>query len=140
VAHRDLPTQSLQLLDRGELAIPALAIDPTGCESALWGFVNRYESTFRGKSRSESTHWFSSSFACATRADASAPRKAFSFSSSSASWLPQTWYPGADVAGVSPIPLQVGPGGVESPCGTNEPSPGADVPGVSPVSVQMWHG
>jgi hypothetical protein len=41
---------------------------------------------------------------------------------------------------VSPVPLQVGQGGVESPCGTSEPSLGADVLGVSRVSVPMWHG
>ncbi len=39
--------------------------------------------------------------------------------------------PGADVAGGSPVPVQM--------C-TGEPSPGADVAGVSPVPAQMWHG
>ena len=39
--------------------------------------------------------------------------------------------PGADVAGVSPVPSQMWQG---------EPSPGADVAGVSPVPSQMWQG
>jgi hypothetical protein len=76
--------------------------------------------------------------------------------------------PGADVAGVGPVPVQMGldrPGpradaGVfrmnrlrQSPhrrgrsepqsrrrCGGGAPSPGADVAGVRPVPVQMWQG
>ena len=40
--------------------------------------------------------------------------------------------PGADVRGVSPVPVQVSQAG--------EPSPGADVAGASPVPVQMWQG
>ena len=39
--------------------------------------------------------------------------------------------PGADVAAVSPVSVQMW-----QRCG--EPSPGADVAGVSPVPAQMW--
>ena len=39
--------------------------------------------------------------------------------------------PGAAVAAVSPVPVQMWPG---------EPGPGVDVAGVSPVPVQMWPG
>jgi hypothetical protein len=48
--------------------------------------------------------------------------------------------PGADVAGVSPAPVQMRKGRAHSRCrsGRGEPSPGADVAGVSPVPVQMW--
>ncbi len=48
--------------------------------------------------------------------------------------------PGADVAGVSPVPVQMWQGRAQSRrrCGRGEPSPGADVwTGVSPVPVQM---
>ena len=38
---------------------------------------------------------------------------------------------GADVTGVSPVPVHMLP---------REPSPGADVGGVSPVPAQMWEG
>ncbi len=68
---------------------------------------------------------------------------------------------GADVAGVSPVPVQMWAGGARSwcrcgrgraqsrcRCGGGEPSPGADVApgpvadaaGASPVRVQMWRG
>jgi hypothetical protein len=42
--------------------------------------------------------------------------------------------PGADVGGVSPVPVQMWAGGVRSrcKCGRGEPGPGADVGGVSP--------
>jgi hypothetical protein len=50
--------------------------------------------------------------------------------------------PGADVAGVSPVPVQMWPGadvaGV-SPVPV-QMWPGADVGGVSPVPVWMWEG
>ncbi len=50
--------------------------------------------------------------------------------------------PGADVAGVGPVPVQMWPGWAQSRrrCGRDGPSPGADVAGVGPVPVQMWPG
>jgi hypothetical protein len=50
--------------------------------------------------------------------------------------------PGADVAGASPVPVQMWQGRAQSRCrcGRGEPSPGADVAGASPVPVQMWQG
>ena len=47
--------------------------------------------------------------------------------------------PGSDVAGVSPVPVQMWQGSAQSRCrcGRGEPSPGADVAGVSPVLAQM---
>jgi hypothetical protein len=50
--------------------------------------------------------------------------------------------PGADVAGVRPVPAQMWPGRARSRrrCGRGEPSPGADVARVGPVPAQMWHG
>ncbi len=50
--------------------------------------------------------------------------------------------PGADVAGASPVPVQMWQGQAQSwcRCGCGEPSPGADVAGVSRVPVQMCQG
>ena len=49
---------------------------------------------------------------------------------------------GADVAGASPVPVQMWQGFARSRCrcGRGEPGPDADVAGVSPVPVQMWQG
>jgi hypothetical protein len=48
--------------------------------------------------------------------------------------------PGADVGGMSPVPVQMRQGRAQSRCrcGRGEPSPGADVAGVGPIPVQMW--
>jgi hypothetical protein len=50
--------------------------------------------------------------------------------------------PSADVAGASPLPVQMWHGRAQSHCrcGMGEPSPSADVAGASPVPVQMWQG
>jgi hypothetical protein len=50
--------------------------------------------------------------------------------------------PGADVAGVSPVPVQMWQGRAQSRCrcGRGEPSPGADVAEVSLVPMRMWQG
>jgi hypothetical protein len=48
--------------------------------------------------------------------------------------------PGADVAAVSAILVQMWPGRAQSRCrcGSGERNPSTDVAGVSPVPVQMW--
>ena len=48
------------------------------------------------------------------------------------SLVPVSTVPGADVDGMSPIPLSPVP---DADAGGGEPSPGADVAGVSPVAV-----
>jgi hypothetical protein len=62
-----------------------------------------------------------------------------------ASWCPCPTIvrsPGADVAGVSPVLVQMRQASAKPRCrcGRAEPSPGADVAGVSPVPVKTWAG
>ncbi len=50
--------------------------------------------------------------------------------------------PGADVAGVSLVPVQMWRGRAQSSCycGRGEPSVGADMAAVSPIVVLLWQG